>query len=104
MADNLCQKMPSHFNSEVARRAAFEKIIHPLDQKLESREWFILSAKNSTANGSTSKLGAVKTIKYEGGHLVLLLEGFEVESTEDAYMQICRAYEVYVRTQRTRPS
>ncbi|KAG8783397.1 hypothetical protein FRC15_005267 [Serendipita sp. 397] len=92
----LCQVMPSAFDSEKARREAFEEIFGSLDMKVQSHVEFYISPKVSqvsTVMESGGTTDVVKTINYGGGHLVLILEEFKVESTGDAYMQICRSYE-----------
>jgi hypothetical protein len=92
IADKLCEEMPSSFDSENDRRASFKKFFGSLD--VGHIELF-LSAKVSTAEESVARFNVAKTIvDCEGDHLVLLLEEFKLESTEDVYMQICRSYEV----------
>ncbi|KAG8769426.1 hypothetical protein FRC15_004593, partial [Serendipita sp. 397] len=94
MAEDLCREMPSAFDNEADRRRAFEKIFVPLDEKLDQHIEFSLEAKVSTAKETGGGPDVAKTVKYNGGNLVLLLEEFKMESDGDVYMQICRAYEV----------
>ena len=95
MAGELCQSMPSAFDSEVQRRDTFERIFLSLDKGLTQHLEYPLSGQVSTAQVKASGAGpdVAKTIPYEGGGLVLMLEEFKMEDG-DAYMQICRAYEV----------
>ncbi|PVG00641.1 hypothetical protein CPB86DRAFT_729011 [Serendipita vermifera] len=102
IADKLCQAMPSAFDSESDRRRDFEKIFVALDEKLEQHIEFFLSKKASTAKESTGYVDVAKTID-EGGSVVVLFEEFKVESTGDAYMQICRSYEVLCAETKTEP-
>jgi hypothetical protein len=95
MADKLCQIMPSSFSSEPARRDAFERIFRSLDEGLTPHVECHLSVDNSFSRvrepGGRSDMA--KTIPYKRGALVLMLEEFKNEAG-DAYMQICRAYEI----------
>jgi hypothetical protein len=91
MADELCEEMPSAFDSEIRRRDDFEKIFGSLDITLRQHTKFSLLAEVST---SGARADVAKTMDCEGGDLVLLLEEFKMESTGDVYMQICRSYEV----------
>ncbi|KAG8824328.1 hypothetical protein FRC18_010548 [Serendipita sp. 400] len=96
-SEQLCRVMPSAFDSEKARRQAFEAIFGSLDMKLQSHVEFYISPKVSQVSAVVESGGTtdvVKTINYGGGHLALILEEFKVESTGDAYMRICRSYEV----------
>jgi hypothetical protein len=95
VARRLCQEMPSAFMSEPARRDAFESVFHSFDNGLTQHIEFHLSADDSTSNikESSARPDVVKTIHYKGGTLVLMLEEFKNE-VGDAYMQICRTYEV----------
>ncbi|PVF91268.1 hypothetical protein CPB86DRAFT_366083 [Serendipita vermifera] len=92
MADKLCQVMPSAFNSEAARRDAFEAIFQPLDDTLEQHVEYSLSA---NALIKTQEPGARPEVAKPilKGLLVLTLREFKLEEG-DAYMQICRAFEV----------
>ncbi|PVG00171.1 hypothetical protein CPB86DRAFT_755649 [Serendipita vermifera] len=94
IADKLCQVMPSAFDSENARQAAFEEIFSSFDDDLRSRKELPLEAKPSTVVESTGKVDMAKTIGCKEGELVVLLGEFKAESTGDAYMQVCRSYEV----------
>jgi hypothetical protein len=94
MADKLCHVMPSAFNSEEDRRDAFEKIFSSLDGGLKSHTDFFLSAEASITEEPGTRPNVAKTIDYEGGDLVILLEEFQGEPTGDLYMQISRSYEV----------
>jgi hypothetical protein len=94
MANRLCETMPSAFDSEGHRRDAFEEIFSLPDVRLTQHMESSLSANVSTATGTGTGLDVAKTIPVEGGHLLLLLEGFRGEPLGDGYMQICRAYEV----------
>ncbi|PVG00116.1 hypothetical protein CPB86DRAFT_782982 [Serendipita vermifera] len=94
IANELCQVMPSAFDSENARRETFERYFAPIDKDLKPHIEFFLSPKVSTVTESGGRVDVAKTIDYKGGHLTVLLEEFKVESTGDAYMQICRSYEV----------
>lgn len=94
MADKLCQTMPSAFESEGDRRDAFKSIFLSLGKDLRQNTEFSLSVKVSAAEESGTRPDVANTIGHEGGHLVLLLGEFEVESTGDIYMQTCRSYEV----------
>jgi len=95
MAGKLCQEMPSAFESEAHRRAAFEDIFLSLDKDLTQHLEYPLSGQVSIAQvkESGARPDVAKTISYEGGALVLMLEVFKNE-VGDTYMQICRAYEV----------
>ena len=95
MADELCQKMPSAFDSEIARRDAFETIIRSLDKDLTQHREHPLSGHipASEVKESGARPDVAKTIMYDGGSLVVMLEDFTNEHG-DIYMQICRAYEV----------
>ena len=95
MAGKLCRVMPSAFDSEVHRRNAFEDVFNSLDKGLTQHLEYPLSAHVSIAQVKESgpRLDVAKTISYEGGGLVLMSEVFKNEDG-DAYMQICRAYEV----------
>ena len=95
MADKLCEEMPSAFDSEEARRKAFETIFNSLDEDLTQHLEYHLSANisNSKVRESGARPDVAKTIQYKGGTLVLMLEEFKNEDG-DTYMQICRRYEV----------
>jgi len=95
MADELCQKMPSPFDTEIARRDAFETIFRSLDKHLTQHQEYPLSAHISISNvkESGARPDVAKTIPYDGGSLVVMLEEFNNEHG-DIYMQICRVYEV----------
>jgi len=95
MASKLCQTMPSAFDSEVQRRDTFERIFSSLDKGLTQHIGYPLSGQVSIAQvkESGARPDVAKTISYEGGALVLMLEVFRDEDG-DAYMQVCRAYEV----------
>jgi len=96
MAGHLCRTMPSAFDSEAARRNAFELIFCSLDKGLTQHLEYPLSANVSVSQvkESGARPDVAKTISYEGGSLVLMLEEFKNEEG-DAYMQLCRAYEVF---------
>ncbi|PVF98029.1 hypothetical protein CPB86DRAFT_391033 [Serendipita vermifera] len=92
MADKLCKVMPSAFNSEPARRDAFEAIFQSFDETLEQHIEYSLSAPGSTKiQESSGRPDVAKTIFQ--GRLVLILQEFKLEEG-DAYMQICRSFEV----------
>ena len=74
MAQRLCQEMPSAFNSEVARRRAFETIFRSLDKDLTQHREYLLSTKVSIA--TVTGLDVAKIIQYGGGRLVVMLEEF----------------------------
>ena len=95
MADNLCEAMPSAFSTEGARRDAFETIFRSLDKDLTQHTEYPLSASVSVSRVKETggRPDVAKTISYDGGNLVLLLEEFNL-GDGDVYMQICRAYEV----------
>jgi len=95
MAGKLCQAMPSAFNTEGDRRDTFERIFLSLDKRLTQHIEYPLSGQVSSAQvkESGARPDVAKTISYEGGALVLMLEVFKNE-VGDTYMQICRAYEV----------
>ena len=104
MADKLCEEMPSAFDSEDARRLAFETIFQSLDRGLTQHLEYHLSASASSlmANESGARPDVAKTIPYQGGALVLMLEGFRNEDG-DTYMQICRRYEVLCEDPKVEP-
>ena len=95
MADKLCEEMPSAFDSEDARRVAFETIFRPLDEDLTQHLEYHLSANvsNSKVRESGARPDVAKSIPWTEGTLVLMLEEFKSENG-DTYMQICRSYEV----------
>lgn len=95
LANDLCQVMPSAFPSELARRNAFEDIFVSLDKDLVSHVELPLPATVSALNVNESGAGpdVAKMIQYAGRSVVLMLEEFKNDEG-DAYMQICRAYEV----------
>ena len=95
MAGELCSKMPSAFDNEVARRDAFEAIFRSLDESPTPHMEYQLSAidKISTVKGSGAGPDVARAIQWSGGTLVLMLEEFKNE-VGDSYMQICRSYEV----------
>jgi len=95
MADALCETMPSAFHSEASRRNAFEATFGLLDKDLTLHLEYHLSANDSDSNikESGARPDVAKSIRYKGGSLVLMLEEFKNEGG-NAYMQICRAYEV----------
>ena len=93
MANKLCDVMPSAFDSEADRRSAFEKIFTGLTPGLTQH--IELQLETSTATESGARIDAGKSIPFEGGNLLALLEEFKGESLGEVYMQICRAYEVY---------
>jgi len=95
MADKLCWTMPSAFDSEDARRDYFESIFILLDQNLTQNLEYHLPANSTVLSVRTcgARPDVAKTISYEGGNLVLMLEEFKNEHG-DIYMQICRVYEV----------
>jgi hypothetical protein len=92
MANRLCEAMPAAFDSERHRRDAFEEIFCLPGVGLTQHTESSLSVSTPTESGAG--LDVAKTIPVEGGHLLLLLEGFRGEPLGDGYMQICRAYEV----------
>jgi hypothetical protein len=94
MANKLCEVMPSAFDSDRHRRDAFEDIFCLPDVGMTQHIELSLSAQVSTATESGARLNVAKSIPFEGGHLLYLLEEFKVEPLGDVYMQICRAYEV----------
>lgn len=103
MADKLCGEMPSAFDSDIARRDAFEAIFLSLDRDLRPHLGYHLSAGGSISHSEESdpEPDVVKTIKGRGS-LVLMLEVFKNEGG-DAYMQICRAYEVLCEDPKVEP-
>jgi hypothetical protein len=104
MANKLCEAMPSAFDSESDRLAAFEEIFILPDIGLFQHLEFPLSAKVSTAMESGARLDVAKSIPFKEGHLLLLLlKEFEGETLGDVYMQICRAYEVLCGETRNAP-
>lgn len=97
IASKLCEKMPGAFDSARERQDAFEAIFAPLyrDLGLEKRSEFSIQPKFSSAKESSASVAKGINTK-EGGDLILLLEVFKLEPTEDVYMEVCRTFEVYV--------
>ena len=95
MADRLCTEMPSTFNDETDRQGAFESIFRSLDKNLTAhREYHAPRiGTSSTVKESGAKQDVTKSIPWNGGSLVLMLEEFKNEGG-NAYMQVSRSYEV----------
>ena len=80
MADTLCATMPSAFNSEVARRDAFEKVFSSLDKSLTTHTEHQYSAPSiSKVKEPDSRPDVAKCISYNGGSLLLMLEEFKMK-------------------------
>ena len=106
MADELCQKMPSAFESATARRVAFEAIFSSLDQDSTQHEYPLMTNVSISNVKESGAMFVAKAIPYKGDYLVLMLEGFENEDEDgdgDIYMQICRAYEVLCEDPKVEP-
>lgn len=89
----LCDEMGNTFPNEHARGAAFEDCVGPMFHKHRWHHQFVVEAATEVHSGKVDSCFMADGIVY-----ILREDKVDLGVGNDAYMQVCRDYQIYVES------